>query len=225
MKPNSLHSLLFAGLLLVGAATSAAAQTDTQDQDAHHPAGEAQTDAQAGPAPAAPGEAPAPGMPGGMPDTMTPEMMRMMTPEMMQMMHRMMSQGGMSGMMGQGAMGQGMTGQGRMPMDGGMMMRPMEGNMMGTMSGPQGMMMGGSRMGPAALYGIPPAAQEEMTPERVRAWLDRQLAWHGNARLKIGQIVSAGEDTITAEIVTVDGALVQKLAFNRYPGLVRQITE
>jgi hypothetical protein len=80
-------------------------------------------------------------------------------------------------------------------------------------------------MGPAALYGIPPAAQEEMTPERVRAWLDRQLAWHGNPRLKIGQIVSAGEDTITAEIVTVDGSLVQKLAFNRYPGLVRQITE
>lgn len=32
-------------------------------------------------------------------------------------------------------------------------------------------------------------------------------------------------ESITAEIVTVDGSLVQKLAFNRYPGLVRLIAE
>jgi hypothetical protein len=31
------------------------------------------------------------------------------------------------------------------------------------------------------------------------------------------------DGSITAEIVTVDGSLVQKLAFNRYPGLVRQV--
>jgi hypothetical protein len=45
----------------------------------------------------------------------------------------------------------------------------------------------------------------------------------GNPRLKLGEISTAADGSITGEIVTVDGSLVQKLAFNRYPGLVRQI--
>ncbi len=64
-----------------------------------------------------------------------------------------------------------------------------------------------------------------MTPERVRAIIDQRLAQHDNPRLKTGEIATAADGSITAEIVTVDGPLVQKLAFNRYPGRVRQITE
>jgi hypothetical protein len=153
-------------------------------------------------------------------------MMGMMTPEMMQMMQRMMGQGGMPGMMGgmqgqgvpEGSMGSGMMGQ--MPMAGGMMMCPMM-QMMGARSG-AGMH---PMMGAAMLYGMPHGNVEEMTPERVRTFLERHLEQHGNPRLKLGEIAVATDGSITAEIVTVDGSLVQKLAFNRYPGLFRQITE
>ncbi len=173
------------------------AAADSAEHDAHHPA---QT--QAAPAPGT-------GMPGadssnGMSDMSG--MMGMMTPEMMEMMRGMMA------MRGDGA------GQS------GMMTCPMMREMMTMASGadPQ---TGEGGMGPGALYGMPGAEQEEMTPESVRAWLEQRLAWHGNPRLKIGEIAAAGDATITAEIVTVDGSLVQKLAFNRYPGLVRQMAE
>jgi len=151
-------------------------------------------------------------------------MMGMMTPEMMQMMQRMMGQGGMPGMMGgmqgggmpEGSMGSGMMDQ--MPMAGGMTMCPMM-QMMGARSG-AGMH---PMMGAAMLYGMPHSKVEEMTPERVRTFLEQRLEQHGNPRLKLGEIASAADGSITAEIVTVDGSLVQKLAFNRYPGLFRQV--
>lgn len=150
----------------------------------------------------------APGQPKG-----GPGMMTMMTPEMMQMMHRMMAQretaqGGMPGMMGQGPM----------PMAGTMKCPMMTGE-------PAGSSMAGMASAPAMLYGLPQDAPEEMTPARVRTILERQLAHHGNPRLKLGEIAAAADGSIHAEIVTVDGSLVQKLAFNRYPGLVRQILD
>lgn len=216
MTTNGTISLLFAGLLLFGSVIAATAQTESEDHDAHHP-----EETQAAPPAAAGSGTPPAGAQGGMPG------MGMMTPEMMQMMQRMMGQGGMAGMMGgmqgrgmhDGGMGQGMTGQ--MPMAGGMMMCPMM-QMMGGRSG-VGMqaMMGGDAM----LYGMPHGKAEEMTPESVRAFLEQRLEQHGNPRLKLGEIASAADGSITAEIVTVDGSLVQKLAFNRYPGLFRQITE
>jgi len=45
----------------------------------------------------------------------------------------------------------------------------------------------------------------------------------GNPRLRLGDIGEASDGSITAEIRTVEGALVQKLSFNRFPGFVRQI--
>ncbi len=219
MKPHEPLSILFAGLLLFGTATAAIAQTDIQDHEAHHPE-------ETGAGPAAPtGDASPPaGLQGGMPG------MGMMTPEMMQMMQRMMGQGGMpAGMMGgmqrqgmpDGGMDQGMTGQ--MPMMGGMMMCPMM-----PMMPMMGARMGMDRhpmMGAAMLYGMPHGNVEEMTPEHVRRFLERHLKQHGNPRLKLGEIATAADGSITAEIVTIDGSLVQKLAFNRYPGLFRHITE
>jgi hypothetical protein len=224
MRTRNFPTALFAGLLLLGTVTSVAAQTDTQEHDSHHPA-----ETQATPSePSTPGDAPVATAPGGMPG------MGMMTPEMMQMMQRMMGQGGMPGMMG-GMAGQtmpegggmpGMTGQGPMA---GMMMCPMMRMMMSgqagmgmhSMMGQGGMpgMMGGQGM----LLGKPLSAPEEMTEERVRALLGQQLTSLGNPRLKLGEIGTASDGAITAEIVTLDGALVQKLAFNRYPGLVRQV--
>lgn len=133
----------------------------------------------------------------------TPAMpgMGMMTPEMMQMMHgMMMGVGNPSGMMACPGM---QGGPASMAMPG--------------MAGqaPQGRQ--------AFLFGAPLDAPEEMTVDRVRALLEDQLAMLGNPRLKLGDISAADDGSIIAEILTVDDSLVQKLAFNRYPGLVRQI--
>jgi hypothetical protein len=154
--------------------------------------------------------------------------MGMMTPEMMQMMQRMMSQGAMTGMMMGEMAGQGtpeggavpgMAGQ--MPMAG-MMACPM---MRMMMNGQAGMGMPGMMGGQGILLGTPHGTPEEMTEDRVRALLEQQLTNLGNPRLRLGEIGTAPDGSITAEIVTVDGSLVQKLAFNRYPGLFRQIAE
>ena len=209
MRAHRIPTLLFAGLLMLGTVTSVTAQTDPEEQDAHHPA-----DAETAPAPTAPGESPAAAAPGGMPD------MGMMTPEMMQMMEHMMDQGGMAGQgMTQDGMTPGMSAQGQMPMAG-MMMCPMMQMMMG---GRAGMSMPGMMTGPGLLYGMPYGTPEEMTVERVRTLLEQDLTQHGNPRLKLGEVATAADGSITAEIITVDGSLVQKLVFNRYPGLVRQV--
>jgi hypothetical protein len=133
-----------------------------------------------------------------------------------------MGQGMMGGMSAQempgGGMGPGMMGHGRMAMGGGMMECPM----MQMMRGHDAMQSMGV---PGMLYGMAHDGTREMTPARVRALLEQRLAWHGNPRLKLGEIAPGADGNIVAEIVTVDGSLVQKLAFNRYPGLVRQITE
>jgi hypothetical protein len=186
----------------------------------------------------------------GMMGMMTPEMMQMMQRMMAQ---RGMGQGMMGGMGGQGmpeagqggsgmmggtgarGMPEGQTGPGMM---GGMAGQGMPGGgMRQRMMGHGPMAMGGGMMGcpmmhmrgamgpPGVLYGTPHDAAREMTPARVRAFLEQRLEWHGNPRLKIGEISSAEDGNITAEIVTVDGSLVQKFAFNRYPGLFRHITE
>lgn len=210
---------LLAGTTLFAMSLSATAQTTDDDHAAHHPEIEATTAPEA----ASPG-ADVPAMPG---------MAGMMTPEMMQLMMRMMGEGGMPGMMGgmrsgpmaegmprpgmmgQGMLGGGTTGGGMMGMDG-MPMGPM------MMHGPQGRM-GGQALGPGALYGMPHDATAEMTPARVETFLSHLLERHGNLRLRIGEITEAEDGSIIAEIVTVDGSLVQRLAFNRYPGLFRQI--
>ena len=210
MRTRNLQAALFAGLLLIGTAASVAAQTSAQEQDEHHPA-ETQV---APPATPTPGDAPAAAAPGSMPG------MGMMTPEMMQMMQRMMSQGAMTGQgTPEGGAAPGMAGQ--MPMAG-MMACPM---MQMMMNGQAGMSMPSMMGGQGILLGMPHGTPEEMTEDRVRALLEQQLTGLGNPRLKLGEIGTAPDGSITAEIITVDGSLVQKLAFNRYPGLVRQIAE
>jgi hypothetical protein len=142
---------------------------------------------------------------------------------MMQMMMRMMGQGGMSGMMG-GQAGQGMP-EGRAGMASGMPMGAMSMcPMMQMMSKGQGETgSAGVTGGQGMRLGLPLGAPEEMTEDRVRALVEQELTKLGNPRLKLGGIGKADDGSITAEILTVDGSLVQKLAFNRYPGLVRQV--
>jgi len=90
--------------------------------------------------------------------------------------------------------------------------------------GPRGMrqpgMMRGRGVGPALLYG-PPA--EGITVERARTMLEGALAWHGNPRLKLGMVEEQNEDTIIAEILTVDDSLVQRLVIDRAAGAIRHV--
>ncbi len=110
--------------------------------------------------------------------------------------------------------------QSQMPMAGNMMSHMMR-MMMGAHSGSRMQRMIGDL---GAIYGMP-SGEKEMTPERVRAFLEKRLVWQNNPRLKIGEIATAKDGSITAEILTVDDSLVQKLAFNRFPGLARTISK
>ncbi|PZX41932.1 hypothetical protein LY56_02223 [Roseinatronobacter thiooxidans] len=192
---------ILAAAMILTFSAPAFAQTSDDDHAAHHP--EAETSAPA------PGGAPMEGM------------MDMMTPEMMQMMMRMMREGGMQG---QGTMPGRMGGMADAPMGHGMMGMRGQGDMpMGRMMRGQHGAMGGHGLGPDALYGMPQGAVTEMTPARVAAFLSHLLERHANPRLELGEVAEAEDGSITAEIVTIDGSLVQRLSFNRYPGLFRQI--
>ena len=147
--------------------------------------------------------------------------MDMMTPEMMQMMMRMMREGGMQG---EGNMAGQMGGMADAPMGHGMMgMRGQEEMPMSQMMHGQHGTMGEHGLGPDALYGMPQGSVTEMTPARVEAFLSHLLERHANPRLELGEVAEVEDGSITAEIVTTDGSLVQRLSFNRYPGLFRQI--
>lgn len=76
---------------------------------------------------------------------------------------------------------------------------------------------------PEVVFGLAPTATPETTPDSVRNWLQVQFEHLRNPRLTLGKNETAPGGNIIAEIRTFDGALVQKLSFNRYPGFVRRI--
>ena len=105
-------------------------------------------------------------------------------------------------------MGQG-TGMGPGMMQGGMGPGMMQGGM-----GP-GMMQGG--MG--ALFGSRVTPMMNLSTEDVRGYLTAQLERLNNKRLKVGDI-KADDGAITADIVTVDNSLVQRLKVDRHTGTI-----
>lgn len=135
-----------------------------------------------------------------------------------------------SGMMRRG-MGQGMMrhGMDQQPNDrqamGGMMCPMMRSGMMqgGMMRG--GMMgsdmMGAGKMGGGSggLFGSRVTPMMNLSAEDVRGYLSSQLEHLNNKRLKIGDI-NSGDGTITADIVTVDNSLVQRLKVDRHSGTI-----
>lgn len=108
------------------------------------------------------------------------------------------------------------------PIGPGMMGPGMMGPMMGPgmMGGGMMPMMGGGMMG---WYGQP-QANLNLSVDDVRGSVERSIAMMGNPHLKPGRIVATNDDTITAEIVTVDKeALVQRFAVNRHTGYWQQV--
>ena len=84
----------------------------------------------------------------------------------------------------------------------------------------------GAGMGPGMIYGWPADGRgQEISVEDARGWLERKLAWHGNPRLKLGEVREIDDGKLLAEIVTRDGSLVQKLAIDRRSGALRQLDD
>ncbi|MGY4285146.1 hypothetical protein ACVWXO_004366 [Bradyrhizobium sp. LM2.7] len=136
-----------------------------------------------------------------------------------------MGSGMMRGSMGQGMMRHGMDQQpnDRQPMRGDMggMMCPMmrSGMMQGGMMGSDMMGMGKTAGGSDGLFGSRVTPMMNLSAEDVRGYLSSQLEHLNNKRLKLGDI-NSGDGTITADIVTVDNSLVQRLKVDRHSGAI-----
>ena len=135
-------------------------------------------------------------------------------------------QGQQTPMAGQGTMGPGMMQGGMGPgmMQGGMGPGMMQGGMgPGMMQGAMGpgMMQGG--MGPGmiqgGMFGSRVTPMMNLSTEDVRGYLTAQLEALNNKRLKVGDI-KADDGAITADIVTVDNSLVQRLKVDRHTGAI-----
>ena len=57
-----------------------------------------------------------------------------------------------------------------------------------------------------------------LSVEDVRAQIEKRLQWRGNDRLKVGSVTDKDENTIVAEIVTVDDSLVRKIEIDKNTG-------
>jgi hypothetical protein len=119
----------------------------------------------------------------------------MMSPEEMQEMMEHM--GGMTGQMGPGMMGQ-------MP------------GMMGQMPG----MMGQGMRGWSGLVGGRVVPMMQLSTDDVRGFFELHLAALGNERLKVGKVEALDNETISAEIVTVDESLVESFEVDRHTGMI-----
>jgi hypothetical protein len=120
----------------------------------------------------------------------------------------------------QGSPGPQMMGRGMGP--GMMMMCPA----MMRGGGGTGMMMDSEMMGSGmtpggmgALFGSRVTPMMNLSVEDVRGYLASRLDRLNNKRLKIGNL-SSDDGTITAEIVTVDNSLVQRLKIDRRTGTI-----
>ncbi|MEE8454161.1 MAG: hypothetical protein V3R90_05305 [Limibaculum sp.] len=115
--------------------------------------------------------------------------------------------------MGLGMMGLGMMGPGQGYCMGPAMLAPGQGY------GP------GPYQGYGAGYGMGPAIDlgEDLSADDVRDRIERNLAWHGNERLMVGEVTEADEDSILADIVTKDGSLVRRFRIDRHTGQMRDV--
>jgi hypothetical protein len=95
---------------------------------------------------------------------------------------------------------------------------PMMGKMMGQGMG-SGTTQGGTAPGMAALFGSRVTPMMNLSVDEVRTYLAAQLDRLGNKRLKVGDITS-DDGTITADVVTIDDSLVQRLKVDRHTGAI-----
>jgi hypothetical protein len=131
---------------------------------------------------------------------------------------------------GLGPMGAGVTSQRGMWHMGPHMMSPAEmQEMMAHMGGMMGQGMGSGMMGQgmspdtggwSGLEGRQVVPMMQLSTDDVRGFLERHLAALGNERLKVGKVAAVDNDTIAADIVTVDDSLVGRFSVDRHTGLI-----
>jgi hypothetical protein len=92
-------------------------------------------------------------------------------------------------------------------------------HMMGSGMMGSGMMQGGMRSGMGALLGSRVTPLMNLSVDDVRGYLGFQLDRLNNKRLKIGDL-KTDDATITADIVTLDNSLVQRLKVDRHTGAI-----
>ena len=85
-----------------------------------------------------------------------------------------------------------------------------------------GMMKGGSAPGMASVFGSRVTPMINLSVDDVQSYLAAQLDRLNNKRLKIGDI-KTDTGTVTAEIVTVDNSLVQRLKVDRHTGTIEYL--
>jgi hypothetical protein len=61
-----------------------------------------------------------------------------------------------------------------------------------------------------------------LTVDDVKSRMERWLARQDNPRLKLGEVKEQGADSITADIVTKDNALVDRFIVDRHTGFTRR---
>ncbi len=89
--------------------------------------------------------------------------------------------------------------------------------------------MGYGTMGHAAVgdwncpFAAGDAVDRNLSADDVRAHLEQSLKWHGNTRLKVGDVTETDDDIIIADIVTLDDSLVQRMEIDRHTGSMRSI--
>ena len=100
-----------------------------------------------------------------------------------------------------------------------------------VVSAGQGHMMGqGYMMGPGYMMapdfnqrgnvgpGMMQTLREDLSIGDVRHMMEHRLRWMNNPNLKLGNVEEKDTDTITADIITKDGSLVQRLNVDRHTG-------
>ncbi|WP_316978182.1 hypothetical protein [Shumkonia mesophila] len=105
----------------------------------------------------------------------------------------------------------------------------------GMMGGGYGPGMMGRGYGPGAMMGaagtdVPcpglaaaTANAEPLTLDDAQKVVQQRLAWMGNDRLKVGKVEAKGDAAFTAEIVTLDNSLVEKLEIDAKTGFMRPV--
>jgi hypothetical protein len=123
------------------------------------------------------------------------------------------AQGHDRGMMRGGMMRGGMMGRGMMESMGGGMNCPMMGQTMQGRVADAGM---------STLFGSRVVPRMKLSADDVREYLTEQIDRLGNKRLKVGK-VDADTAAITAEVVTVDNSLVQRMKVDRSSGNIEYV--
>lgn len=61
----------------------------------------------------------------------------------------------------------------------------------------------------------------KLTTDDVKSRFERWIAWHGNPRIKVGEVKEKDESTIEVDIVTQDNSLVDRFIVDRRTGFWR----